>query len=99
MVQGTCYIAGLAEGASDPYTLPMTDQPSEQYLCAVHGMLRQNWPGDEDKYNPLQIESYELRADGKYEVCNISPPQIWYSANCLNVLFEMPSCLCETVVG
>ena len=60
-------------------------------------MLRQNWPGDEDKYNTLQIESYELGADGKYEVCNMAPPQVWSVANCLNVLFEMRSCLCETL--
>ena len=71
-MQGTCYIAGQAEGASDPYTLPMTDRPSEEYLCAVHGMLRQNWPSDEAKFNTLQIESYEMGADGEYEVRRVA---------------------------
>jgi hypothetical protein len=37
------YIAGRREAAGGAFTKPMTARPSEQYLTAIHCMLREHW--------------------------------------------------------
>lgn len=45
--EAVVFIAGLERdgigGEGQPYTLGISSLPSEQYLCAIHGMLREHW--------------------------------------------------------
>jgi hypothetical protein len=45
-VRAIAYIAGVRPATAKNgflYTKAMTVEPSEQYLCAIHGMLREHW--------------------------------------------------------
>jgi hypothetical protein len=59
----TVYVAGAASACppGQPWwTLPLTAPPSETYLVAIHGTLREHWPGQ--AASGIEIAGYEVPA-------------------------------------
>ena len=53
------YVAGGPPSAENglAWTPPMSVEPKEEYLVAIHGMLREHWPPT--AFSPLKIASFE----------------------------------------
>ena len=59
----TVYVAGAASACPPGqawWTPPLTAPPSESYLVAIHGTLREHWPGQAG--SGIEIASYEAPA-------------------------------------
>jgi hypothetical protein len=61
-MKAVAYIAGPDDKATGAFTLTMVDPPSEQYLWAIYGNLREHWIVDS-----IVVRSYEPKR-GPFEV-------------------------------
>jgi len=67
-------IAYVAGSGSPSFTLSMIAEPSEEYLCAIHGMLGEHWPIDENHVHEIKsFEDGQIVHVGQFEF--ILPPR------------------------